>query len=162
VGFRRTRGIKRAPILTIMNLGRKAPPLPPIRVSARVQARAKSPAATSLIDESYLSIEGLDAAKEAREFPLLEDKQVHKKTNFRTTTTTSVPPTRVSARIQARAASPATNEKSEELRLSIEGLDAEKEARESALLQKRRGRRRNHAVVVEITNFEEATTTRTK
>lgn len=119
----------------MMNLSKEAPPVPPIRVSARVQARAKSPAATSLIDESYLSIEGLDAAKEAREFPLLEDKQVHKKTNFRTTTTTSVPPTRVSARIQARADAAAADDAVDESRLSNEeGLDATKETSESALL----------------------------
>ena len=88
MGFRRTRGIKRAPILTIMNLGRKAPPLPPIRVSARVPARDNSPAATVLINELRLSIAGLDAAKGASESALLEDKQVHRKTNFRPTTNT--------------------------------------------------------------------------
>mmetsp|Transcript_664 Transcript_664/g.1229 ORF Transcript_664/g.1229 Transcript_664/m.1229 type:complete len:81 (+) Transcript_664:519-761(+) len=62
-----------------MNLGRKAPPLPPIRVSARVPARDNSPAATALIDEFRLLIAGLDAAKGASESALLEDKQVHRK-----------------------------------------------------------------------------------
>ena len=89
MGFRRTRGIRRAPILTIMNLGRKAPPLPPKRASARVQARVNSPAATALINKSRLSIAGLDAAKGASESALLEDKQVHRKTNFRPTTNTN-------------------------------------------------------------------------
>jgi len=70
---------------------------------------------------------------------LLEEKQARKKTNVQPPT--PVPPTPVSARIQARAASAAANETSDESHLSNEeGLDAGKEARESALLKKNRGK----------------------
>jgi len=117
-----------------MNLGRKAPPLPPKRASARVQARANSPSATTLIDESNLSIEGPHAAKEGMESAfLLQQKQLHQKTNFQPTSTATTT-TRVSGRIQERAASAAVKETSDESNLSIEGLDAEKEASKSVFL----------------------------
>jgi len=142
VGFRRTRGIQRAPFLAITNLGRKAPPLPPTRASPRVQARANSPAATALIDETRLSMEGLDAAKEGIEPALLQDHQAHKKTRFRpTTTNTPVPPTRASARIQARAVAVAADGAVDKSRLSNEeGLDAAKEASEPAFLWQKKCR----------------------
>jgi len=135
-----------------MNLGRKAPPLPPKRASARVQARVNSPAATALIDKSRLSIAGLDAAKGASESALLEDKQVHrKKTNFRPTTNTALPRTRVSSRIQARAASTAANKTSDKSNLSIDGCLAAKEGMESAFLKDKQ--------VHKKTNFRPTTNT---
>jgi len=80
-------------------------------------------------DESRLSIEGVGAAKGASESALLQQKQVHLKTNFQPTTTTVAvgsQPKGYSAKSMATSI--------DESRLSIGGVGVAKEARGSALL----------------------------
>jgi len=108
-------------------------PVPPTRVSARIQARVDAAAADDEVDESLLSNEeGLDVAKEANESAfLLQQKCRHVKTNFRPTTTT----TTVAVGSQPKGYSTKSMTASiEESRLSIEGAGVAKEARGSALL----------------------------
>jgi len=100
-------------------------------------------------DETRLSIEGLGAAKEARGSALLQEKQVHKKTNFEPTTTATL-----AVGSQANGYSNESTATSiNESRLSIEGVGVEKEARGSALMQQKQVHLKS--------NFERTTTTTT-
>eukprot|EP00532_Pseudo-nitzschia_australis_P012747 CAMPEP_0168215564 /NCGR_PEP_ID=MMETSP0140_2-20121125/6049_1 /TAXON_ID=44445 /ORGANISM="Pseudo-nitzschia australis, Strain 10249 10 AB" /LENGTH=204 /DNA_ID=CAMNT_0008142797 /DNA_START=728 /DNA_END=1342 /DNA_ORIENTATION=+ len=144
-----------------MNSRKKSTPLPPIRVSSRIQARAASAAADKAAGERRLSIEGLGAAKEARGFALLQEKQVHVTTKFEQatkTTTTTTTTTTLAVGSQTKGYSVAAFDRTmmaaaDESRLSMEGLGAAKGASGYVLLQEE---------VQEVTtNFEQATTTTT-
>jgi len=126
-------------------------PVPPTRVSARIQARADAAAADDAVNDSrLLNEEGLDAEKEGNESAfLLQEKQLHQKTNFQPTTIATTT-TRVSTRIQERTTSATA---AGDLRLlNEEEIDTAKEASESAfLLQEKQLHKK--------TNFRPTTTT---